>query len=246
VIQPAPTIPTHERSSGSPDTDARVHVWSAWLDDVRPDAAALELLDGRERARAERFRAERDRDRYVARHAFLRRVLSGYLDEAPAAIEIRVTPAGRPSLDARWQLDISTSHDDGLAVIAVTRGGSVGIDVERVRPMDDALDLAESHLTTREQAWLAAHPAGPSRAFLELWTRKEAAVKALGTGLATPLRSFDSGDPDARGVSHPTGLAEDVALSIVLLDGFASHVGAVALQGESVTIHHVTRQEDAA
>jgi 4'-phosphopantetheinyl transferase len=244
VIQPVSTDTTPAGSSGREIADDVVDVWSAWLGGD-PDPAP-DLLDTRERSRAERFLSRRDRARYVARHVFLRQVLSGYLDEAPERIEMRVTPAGRPLLDPRWHLDISTSHDDGLALIAVARGRRVGIDVERVRPIEEAHDLAESHMTARERAWLEAHPAGASRAFLELWTRKEAVVKVLGTGLATPLGSFDTGVPGPRGESHPTGLAQRAPLSIVPLDLPTSHVGAVAVQAATVRIHHRTRHEDAA
>jgi 4'-phosphopantetheinyl transferase len=144
-----------------------VEVWSAWVDRVPPGAADLALLDGVERERAGRFRSRRDRDRFVARRAFHRRVLGGRLGVAPAAVELQVTPQGRPFLDPAWGIHFSTSHDDGLAVLAVTGGLRVGVDVERVREVDDALEVAATHMSGDEVAWLRSLPRGSrSRGFL--------------------------------------------------------------------------------
>jgi 4'-phosphopantetheinyl transferase len=210
---------------------------------MAPDAHAMDLLDAREVARAGRFRSPLHQRRYVTRHAFLRRVLGAYLDTAPSAVAISVTPAGRPQLDPAARLDLSTSHDDGLAVVAIVRGTRVGIDVERVRPVDDAADLAATHLTRREVAWLGTWPADRrSWAFLTLWTRKEAVVKLLGTGLSTPLASFDTGIDDARAMSQPSGLTGP-SLRIAPLDGVPSHVGSVAVEAASITVRMFTSQE---
>jgi 4'-phosphopantetheinyl transferase len=78
------------------------------------------------------------------------------------------------------------------ALFAFAEGHEVGVDIETIRPVDGASAIAQSHFTEREQAAAAQTPADVGRrAFLRIWTRKEALVKALGIGLALPLSAFD-------------------------------------------------------
>lgn len=243
LITPATQPTTDASSPDAPAIAGAVDLWSARIA-APADGAAMSVLDRDERARAGRFRFPIDRDRYVARHVFLRQVLAGYLGTTPQGVRIHTTRLGRPELDAPCSLDFSISHSDGRALVAVSRGGRVGVDIERVRHLDDALDLAADHMTEREVACVRSVPLGSrSRAFLELWTRKEAAVKAMGLGLSQPLDRFDTGEPGPDGVSSPTGLPGDPAMGIVGLvdpDGF---VAAVALERHRPTVRHMTRSE---
>jgi 4'-phosphopantetheinyl transferase len=199
----------------------------------------MTMLDARERARAERFRFGRDREWYVARHLFLRRVLAGYLQRAPGDIVFRIAPEGKPALDESWGIDFNTSHSAGMAVVAVTRSGRVGVDIERVRTLDDALELGAACLTAREQRLIRGLPAASrSRGFLELWTGKEATLKALGVGLAIPPASFDCGEVDADGARRPRGLPGDPRFSLVTMGGIDGHIVSVALASERVSVRH--------
>jgi 4'-phosphopantetheinyl transferase len=239
--------PSRSRSLGVLRFDGSVDLWSTRLGSLADPDAAVALLDRDERARAERFRFRLDRERYIARHVFLRQTLGWYLGTPPEAVRITTTELGRPALDAAWGLDFSASHSHGDAVVAVTRGGRVGVDIERARRLDDVLDLIDGNLTDREASWLrAADTRSRSRVFLELWTRKEAVVKAIGTGLSLPLDSFDTGAPGADGVMHPVGLVGMPAISMVELDGLEGCIAAVAVQGDHVTVHHRTHSEVAA
>jgi 4'-phosphopantetheinyl transferase len=246
----AATAALATRRSRPPDVlrlDGSVDLWFTSLHPLADPDAAMALLDRGERARAERFRFPLDRERYIARHAFLRRTLGWYLGMPPDAVRFTTTELGRPELDVGWGLDFSASHSDGRAVVAVTRGARVGVDIERLRRLDDALDLMEGNLTDREASWLrAASTTSRSRVFLQLWTRKEAVVKAIGTGLSLPLDSFDTGVPGADGVMHPVGLVGIPAMSMIELDGLEGCIAAVAVQAEHVTVHHRTHSEVAA
>lgn len=115
----------------------------------------------------------------------LRRAGGALLDRAEAEIGVRRTPGGRPEVyvaDGRT-LAVSVSHADGLVVVAARRGGPVGVDVERHRPLP-ALALADRWYDPAEAAWLRdREPAGRDLGFLRLWTAKEAVGKALGAGL---------------------------------------------------------------
>jgi 4'-phosphopantetheinyl transferase len=168
-----------------------VDLWSWPL--VGGDVA---LLSPDERDRADRFRFPRDRDRFVAGRVRLRAILGGYLDRPPGEVKFRYGPWGRPEVD--W-LFFSLAHSGGRALLAVLPEVPVGADVEVVRPLDP--DLAQIAFAPGERQALAALPApeqGP--AFFRGWTRKEAYLKARGTGLSTDLSSFEVtlGAGDAR------------------------------------------------
>ena len=213
-----------------PDT-AGVHLWLASVDS-RPDEDALaSVLDAHERARAARLRLERDRLRFVHRRAFVRRVLARYLGIAPAQIRIRTSSLGRPELAETCGIHFNASHSDGVVAVTVTRGQPVGVDIERVRLVHDALDLAQGLFAQREVEWLRSIPeAGRSRAFLMLWTRKESVVKAAGGGLSMPLDAFDILDADGR-VRWPGGVPGQRSYAFADLAQPEGYVGAVTVAG---------------
>jgi 4'-phosphopantetheinyl transferase len=88
-------------------------------------------------------------------------------------------------------LRFNMSHTSGLAVYAFALGIDVGVDVERIRPIDNLTDLADQFFCVEEARELQALEVGlRDRAFFLCWTRKEAYVKAVGDGLFCPLDSF--------------------------------------------------------
>ncbi|WP_313135546.1 4'-phosphopantetheinyl transferase family protein [Paracoccus jeotgali] len=153
-------------------------------------------LDGRdacdlsadEQARAARFVFDRDRARYIAGRAALRRILGRYLGRAPRDIRFRYGAFGRP-LVAGLSFNLSHTGDLAALVVAPVADLPLGIDIETVRPIEMA--VAEAHFAAPEMATLRALPdAGQQAAFYRCWTRKEAYLKAIGTGLSTDLSSF--------------------------------------------------------
>jgi 4'-phosphopantetheinyl transferase len=151
-------------------------------------------LDEAERARAARFVFERHRRWYTAARTALRGILGAYLGLGAAAVPIEIAPLGRPRLAVAASasadgdapaLDFNLSHCDALALVAVARHGPLGVDVERVRTMDDALALAERHFVADEIEQVAqASGAARAAAFFTCWTRKEAVLKSTGVGLS--------------------------------------------------------------
>ena len=170
----------------------------------------------------------------MARRAFLRRVLAAYAGVAPARIRYRVSPRGRPELVSPGGIAFSASHSDGLAVVAVARDRLVGVDLERIRPVPDVLDLASRVCSPAEYAGLQS-VAEPERgeAFLRLWTRKESYVKALGAGLSMPLADVDVGHHDGQARRLP---GSDRSFVFAGLDGLAGYVGALAASGSHVNV----------
>jgi 4'-phosphopantetheinyl transferase len=150
-------------------------------------ACARSLLSPSELERAASFRSDELRDAFVVRRAALRVVLGRVLDLAPATLAFRTGVHGKPEIvsDA---LRFNASASQRLAVIAIARDCDVGIDVEFVRAMPEALDVARNVIGVAEYAQLARlSGAERDRTFAVLWTRREAYVKGRGTGLRAAL-----------------------------------------------------------
>jgi 4'-phosphopantetheinyl transferase len=157
-----------------------IHVWRLGLDGAPDDEA---LLSEAERARAARFRFADHRDRYVAAHAGLRRVLAAYLDVPPASLAFAAGDGGKPALPGTLRFNLS--HSDACALVAVAREREVGVDVERLRAVPEALSIARRYFSDSEAAsLLGCEGEARDRAFFTLWTRKEALLKLRGLGLS--------------------------------------------------------------
>lgn len=180
--------------------------------DVDADAARSLLADD-ERARLDRFHFARDREVFLASRALQRRALSACVDGAvaPAAWRFAADAHDRPQIVApalALPLAWNVANTVGLVACAVTLGRAIGIDVEP-RRADAPADIVDSHFAAAERAALRALPeAERPRRFVELWTLKEAYVKARGLGLSLPLDRF-AFDPSI----DPPGFAIDAALA---------------------------------
>lgn len=156
-----------------------------------------DVLDQNEQARAQRFRFEKDRHRYIAAHVSLRISLSEFLGEEPAEIVFATGRHGKPELAFNNDWAFNLSHSDNVGLIAVAPRedfGAIGVDVEVIKAIDDLESLARDNFTAEERDALAGcGDENALRLFLRCWTRKEACLKALGTGLTIPAQSFTAG-----------------------------------------------------
>jgi 4'-phosphopantetheinyl transferase len=217
--------------------DAEAHVWRASLDVDGPALEELaQTLSDDERARAERFRFDRDHRRFVAGRGVLRIILARYLARPPSSISLRYGPWGKPALalDADPpDLRFNVSHADGLVLYAIARGREIGVDVERIVPRLAAAEMIERCLTRGEGAALRAlEPGKQPTAFFRCWTRKEAYLKGRGHGLAfSPRRvevSLDENEPPAL-LAVAGDPAEASRWSLRDLSLGVSHVAALAV-----------------
>ncbi|MCB4769619.1 4'-phosphopantetheinyl transferase superfamily protein [Ancylobacter sp. Lp-2] len=163
-----------------------------WLVESGPheDPEDVALLDPGENRRAEAFRTRPLRAAYVTAHAALRRVLAAELGLPPADLAFSIGRWGRPGLDG-GDLDFNLSHSGNLALIAVSRGGPVGVDIEAMRTAPP-YEIAPDIFSWGELALLAGLPEEERRhAFYRLWTRKEAVAKGIGCGLDMDFRALD-------------------------------------------------------
>jgi 4'-phosphopantetheinyl transferase len=216
-----------------------IHVWRCCLQQPEERRhVLLASLSSEERQRGERFHFEHHRRQWTAARGFLRAVLAGYLNRPASEIRFRYHDLGKPALaddQNAGNLQFNLSHSAEGALLAVTRGLALGIDLELVRPMENMLSLAARYFAAREAQELErVAPAQQELAFFNCWTRKEAILKACGKGLSLPLDrfvvSFQPGEP-ARvlDVAGQPGEAERWLLHA--LTPWADYVGCVAYQG---------------
>lgn len=216
-----------------------VHVWRASLGQPAERVRQLaQTLSYDEMMRVERFRFERDRRRFIVGRGVLRTILSRYLGVEPRQVQFRYGSRGKPYLAERFDsygLWFNLAHSHELALYAFTRDREIGVDLEYVRPMPDAVEIATRFFSTRENTVFRVLPKSQElEAFYNCWTRKEAYLKATGDGLARPLDQFTvslaPGDP-AR-LLHVEGESLETARWLLqsLVLGFG-YVAAVAVEG---------------
>ncbi|WP_055451231.1 4'-phosphopantetheinyl transferase family protein [Thiomonas bhubaneswarensis] len=177
-----------------------VHIWE--LDLRHPPAHAFDLLDSGEQERARRFVFAIDQTRYIAAHGWMRQILGRYLGRAPQDLTFIFGPHGKPALIGRRDdvsLCFNLSHSLDKALLAVSNGMPVGVDIEAIRPDLPDSALAAGVLTEGELDELAQLPPRQQTAvFFSCWTRKEACMKALGLGLALEPKTLHVGMMPAR------------------------------------------------
>jgi 4'-phosphopantetheinyl transferase len=172
-------------------TDGLIHVWRIDLDvDSSVYSVLTQLLSIDEQARASRFRYDRDRDRFVVARASMRRLLSRYCNQSPSRLQFCYGSHGKPSLGAS-KLEFNLSHTEDLAVLAIAHDRPVGIDIERIHPMEDLEKIAGRFFVAGEhQRIMQVENADRPRVFFRTWTCKEAYLKATGAGLGK-LKSLE-------------------------------------------------------
>jgi 4'-phosphopantetheinyl transferase len=155
---------------------------------------AIAAMSGEERARAARFVFPRDRLSYQVAHGLLRLVLARQTGVAARDLAFSSSALGRPELqpggEGPGRVRFNLSHTRDLVGCAVTRDAEIGFDLERMMA-PAPIDTAGRYFSPAERAWLSGQVADRQpEAFYELWTLKEAYLKARGLGLSLPLESF--------------------------------------------------------
>jgi 4'-phosphopantetheinyl transferase len=154
----------------------------------------LKMLDHEERDRSGRFHLATDRRDFIAAHVLLRSMLSSYVNSPAHQWRFTCDVHGKPRIDPHircGELAFNLSHTQGLVAAAVAAHGTVGVDVEQIDPAKADFAMVEEYFAPAEAEMLKAVPdADRTVCFFHLWTLKEAYIKAIGTGLNTPLNSF--------------------------------------------------------
>jgi 4'-phosphopantetheinyl transferase len=195
-----------------------VHLWWERLDTATFADTLRGWLSDDERRRSERFRRAQDACAFVLRRAFLRALLARYAGCPPDELAFVQGALGKPTLaPPHASISFNLSRSREWVLVAVTLGHAVGVDVEHADPrLEDAEELsllARKVLTEAEQRQFSAFaPRERVAAFLRGWTRKEALLKALGTGLAREPRLVHVG-LESRGPLEQRVIGGDVFLA---------------------------------
>lgn len=214
-----------------------IHVWHFTLDVDDDTAAGLHaVLAESELQRAARFHFDRNRRRYIAGRAAMRHILARYLAIEARHVIFRYDTTGKPELDIESgtpPVRFNLSHTRNQALLAITRGNRIGIDIEAIDAQRSRLNEIAATFSTREQAALAAlAPHDRVAGFFRCWARKEAVLKALGIGVGSELARLSvSVDPD-----HATLMELDTTLGIVgdwtlIPLEIRDHAAAIAVEG---------------
>ena len=210
------------------------HVWYVQLDRCLSQVDDYRaILSDEERSRALKFHFQRDRERYVIAHGVLRYLLSSYVERDPRDLPISRLAQGKPVL-SDIPLEFNLAHSNDMAVIAVARR-QVGVDIESLRTLPNAVDLAHRFFPEAEALYIRQLPErSRDIEFLRSWTRKEAYLKGCGVGLTAPLRSVSTGMDRSLDRAQSTCSEGNPAsfwkFAELQLD--PSYVGAVAVKGE--------------
>jgi 4'-phosphopantetheinyl transferase len=172
----------------------RVDIWKIDLNQAAAENPGASVLSVDEQERASRFRFEKDRVHFARCRSALRNLLAAYLTIPPDEIYFESQPGGKPQLAAAQNpnaLQFNVSHSGGVALIAIGSEHRLGVDIEKMRRDVNAEALADRFFSLRERAGLKTLPDDLRvLGFFACWARKEAFLKATGTGLSFPLADF--------------------------------------------------------
>ncbi|MGI9174516.1 MAG: 4'-phosphopantetheinyl transferase family protein [Rhodothermales bacterium] len=197
----------------------------------------IPMLSASEKERAERYYFDRDRNASIVSRATLRMLLGRYLGVPPADVRFDYGTHGKPLLHRAHgtSLDFNLSDTSDLVLYAFTAGAPLGVDVERVRAMEDQDRVAATVFSATEMAAFS-QLSGTRRVqgFWNGWTRKEAFIKAVGEGMSLPLKTFDvtlapEEPPVLLDVRTP---GHDANWTLYALHPTSEHIAALAVRGE--------------
>jgi 4'-phosphopantetheinyl transferase len=211
-----------------------VHVWRFRIQkpELVPESL-MATLDVGDRNHAEAFGDAASKRVFMTARGATRFILSLYTEVAPRMLRFGRGEHGKPFLKMDDAPQFNVAHTFEWGVVAVTRSVQIGVDLERIRPMPDLSRVARDHFSRQEYAHLFSLPEDVrTEAFHACWTRKEAYIKALGGGVAIPLKSFDvSLEPGAPaeilGIEGSSEATRD--WTMLAFEPAPDHCGAVAI-----------------
>lgn len=241
------------RMSAAPQPADRdtVEVWWSPIDLSPGQLDALRAtLDAETRQRIAALVRPDDRRRALVAHGILRTRVAAAMGVAPADLRLRrscptcgASDHGKPEIAAPGAPAISLAHAGRYAVVALRRGGPVGVDVEEARP-DLDWDRARRHVFSDVEWDATAHAPDPATARLAAWTRKEAASKLTGHGVALGLERVAVGArPDHDGwrtAELPNDLGTVRVADLELVDA----VAAVAVPASGTSVDRTVRRAE--
>jgi len=152
-------------------------------------------LSDLERSRATKFPIELDRNRFTAARSALRTVIASCIKTDPRELFFAISEHGKPYLEGNSGFQFNLTHCEALAGIAISTSGAVGLDCERLVSMDDMAAFCKRICSSKELEIIhGLENEHLVKVLFQIWTRKEAILKAIGLGLHYPLRKLTALD----------------------------------------------------
>lgn len=183
----------------------------------------LQLLTEAEQQRARRYHAAADYYRFIVGRAALRRLLGAYVGQPPVALSFIPGPNHKPLLATVPHLHYNVAHAGNWVLIAIAPV-EIGVDIEKIDADFPFQGVLADSFSLPEQAFIRQHPA-PATAFYQLWTRKEAFVKATAQGIEADFSQVPALDGRHQwAATHPSPVADWVVSSFAPATGYAAAV----------------------
>lgn len=200
-----------------------VHVWHFQLD--QDNLAEFEpIISADEQKRANRFRFEKDRNRFIVGRGILRKIIGNYLQIKPSQVQFSYHQFGKPFLDSNLKFNLS--HSGNFALLAITQNWEIGIDIEQTNPHFIDNGVISLCLTEIEKAhFYALFQNAQIEFFFDCWTKKEAYLKANGFGLSVSPNKIETSQLPQSNFTFPT---------LPIIDGYSS---ALAIEGNNPPIN---------
>ncbi len=160
-----------------------VHVVKVVIEETETFEKCYAVLSEFERQRSLSFKFEEATKQYVVNQGMIRLLLGRYLGMEISEVSVGRREKGKPfSLDDE-SLFFNTSNSGGLAVFAFSRDGEIGVDIEKVRPLDDLDEMIDVNFLPAERKFIRQFDDQKLVRFFRFWTIKEAYLKAIGEGM---------------------------------------------------------------
>lgn len=167
-----------------------VHIWKIKVESEVDSVELQRPLSKDERKRVSRMATPLLGRLFMASRTSLRCLLSLYTGDEPGELRFSYNKSGKPEFKAGL-VHFNISHSRDLALMAFSRSSELGVDLEKIKPVPEAREIARSCFSRLEARWIAkAEGEECWKRFLRCWVIREACVKALGVGLSLPLNSF--------------------------------------------------------
>lgn len=219
-----------------------VSLWTVPTDHVLPPVYDT-ILAADERAKVQRFHRPQDQQRYQLVRIALRLLLGKTLEWDPQKIQFKYSANGKPSLAIPdLPIHFNVSHSGNYGLIGIAQHHPIGVDLEVMQPQKNFVKLAQRFFAPSEQAQLSVTTQEEQKTvFYQLWTAKEAFLKATGLGISAGLNNVVL-SPDLRSyqtLPHPYLVQQWHLFSQPL---FTNYWGAIALNNQENHSHSMIIQ----
>jgi 4'-phosphopantetheinyl transferase len=219
-----------------------IHVWQI---DIETQLQNLKTycsyLSNTEEDRASKFRFESHKNNYIIRTGILRLLLANYMTCQPNEIEFKLGKFGKPELENSKQ-KFNLSHSKNKSLIAISQNKEIGIDIEFIDASIEAKTIATHFFSKDEIKQLyTLNDEKLAQGFFNIWTKKEAFIKAVGTGLTYPLDAFDVSLNTLKKkalIRIKSSTKEAQKWNLFSIKTFNDYAGAIAYKGTEKQIHY--------